>query len=64
MSDGLGVQPVIRAEAAICRAASKCCGAKLDVERPGINDPRWSCQTCGQPCERVILETEKVIFNG
>lgn len=61
MGDRLVVQPVFEVTAAVRRASSACCGAKLD---PGAAPESFVCQACGQPCKRVLSEPEEVVLRG
>ena len=56
----LDVEPQFRATAAVCRASSDCCGAKLDAPPGG----GWQCRACGQPCGRVLSGPEEVEIHG
>lgn len=58
---GLNITPRIEATAQIRRASSACCGARLD---PGAEPGTFTCQQCGQPCERVLSAPEEVTFRG
>lgn len=68
--DGITIRPVIRADGEVRRATSACHGAKLDVLQdviPGAEMPAamtWLCRECGEPCERVMSEPEKVVFTS
>jgi hypothetical protein len=72
VSEKLTIQPVIRGEGEIRRASSSCHGARLDIAGRSRDDAipldenavTWLCRECGQECERVLSEPEKVTFNG
>jgi tRNA(Ile2) C34 agmatinyltransferase TiaS len=59
VSDPLVIRPEFKAVAAVRRASSSCCGAKLNAAPQG-----WQCRACGKPCERILSEPEEVKANG
>jgi hypothetical protein len=61
MGDGLEVRPVITAVLEHRKAASDCHGALLN---PGPEQGTFTCQACGQPCERVLSEPREVTAHG
>ena len=61
MGEGLTVQPKITVTAEFRRAASSCCGAKLDL---GAARGTFTCRGCGQPCDRVLSGPQEVTFHG
>ena len=64
MADHLVVEPEFRATAAVCRASSDCCGAKLIGATADEGTQSWECRACGQPCGRVMSEPEEVEIHG
>lgn len=62
MADHLVVEPEFRVTAAVRRAASSCCGAKLNVATADEGTQSWECRGCGKPCDRVL--SEPVTLNG
>lgn len=61
MPDGLTVRPVITAVLEKRSASSGCHGAKLNL---GSVPGSFTCQECGQPCERVMSAPEEVTAHG
>lgn len=61
MADGLAIQPRIEGTGQVRRAASDCCGAKLN---PGEQPGTFTCRECGQPCDRVMSAPEEVTLHG
>lgn len=57
----LEVKPVLAGTAEVRRASSSCHGAKLGLA-PGhtSENPAYTCRDCGQPCERVLSEPERI----
>ena len=58
MGDVLEVAPEFRVTAQVRRAASDCCGAKLNAV--GGVTQHWECRACGRPCDLVLSGPEEV----
>ena len=61
MAEGLAVQPRIEGTAAVRKASSSCCDAKLS---PGEEPETFTCRSCGHPCDRVMSGPEEVTLHG
>lgn len=61
MADSLQVRPVITVTLAHRIASSDCCGVRLG---PGPEPGIFTCQACGEPCDRVMSEPREVIARG